>query len=294
MIAVRHAESDADYEAWARIKTAVVPSEPTTVEMMRKLDDEPGRLVLLADFDGEPVGCGVTGRSSFGGRAFVAVRVLAEHRRRGVGTALAEALFDHARSLGVTGLNAFVDVVDEDGLRFVRRFGLEEVDYQLEQVRTVGDEPAPVVPDGIELVALDGRREELLREVWPVAEAGYADMPTPQPMDVPLSEWLRDEATLPDGSFIAYEDGEPVGYAGLLERPEEGTVEHGFTVVRRDRRGRGIAQALKRAEIHWASQNGIHTLITWTQRGNEAMQAVNRSLGYVDRDRVLTFQGPVP
>jgi mycothiol synthase len=294
VIAVRRAEGDADYEAWARIKTAVVPSEPTTVEHLRKLEDEPGRLVLLGELDGEPVGCGVAGRSSFGGRAFVAVRVLAERRRRGVGTALAEALFDHARSLGVTGLNAFVDVVDEDGLRFVRRFGLEEVDYQLEQVRTVGDEPVPAAPDGIELVALDGRREELLREVWPVAEAGYADMPTPQPMDVPLSEWLRDEATLPDGSFIAYEGGEPVGYAGLMKRPEQGTAEHGFTVVRRDRRGRGVAQALKLAEIHWASQNGIHTLITWTQRGNEAMQAVNRSLGYVDRDRVITFQGPLP
>jgi mycothiol synthase len=294
MIAVRRAESEDDYAAWARIKTAVVPTEPATVEHLRKLDDEPGRLVLLADLDGEPVGCGVAGRSSFGGRAFVAVRVLAEHRRRGVGTALADALLEHARTLGVAGLNAFVDAADEDGLRFVRRFGLEEVDYQLEQVRTVGDEPAPVVPDGIELVALDGRREELLRAVWPVAEAGYADMPTPQPMEVPLSEWLRDEATLPDGSFVAYEGDELVGYAGLIERPEDGTAEHGFTVVRRDRRGRGIAQALKRAEIHWASQNGIHTLLTWTQRGNEAMQAVNRGLGYVDRERVITFQGPLP
>jgi GNAT superfamily N-acetyltransferase len=294
VIAVRRAETDADYELWAQIKTVVVPNEPTTAEQLRRLDSEPGRLMLLADVDGETVGCGVAGRSSFGGRAFIAVRVVARARRRGVGTALAEALIDHARALDVTGVNAFVDAADEDGLRFVRRYGLEEVDYQLEQVRAVRDEPPPDVPAGIVLVALDGRREELLRAAWPIAEAGYADMPTPQPMEVPLAEWLRDEATLPDGSYVAFEDNEIVGYAGLMERAEAGTAEHGFTVVRRDRRGRGIARALKQAEIHWASRNGIHTLVTWTQRGNESMQGLNRRLGYVDCDRAITFQGPLP
>jgi hypothetical protein len=51
---------------------------------------------------------------------------------------------------------------------------------------------------------------------------------------------------------------------------------------------------LKQAELDWASRNGIRELVTWTQRGNESMQALNRSLGYVDRERVLTFQGPLP
>jgi mycothiol synthase len=294
MIVVRRAESEADYEAWARIKTAVEPNDPATVEQLRKLEGEPGRLLLLADLDGEAVGCGVAGRSSFGGRVFIAVRVLRESRRHGVGTALVDALVKHARTMGVNGVNAFVDEGDEDGLRFVRRYGLEEVDYQLEQVRTIGDEPEPEPPAGIELVALAVRREELLRAAWPVAEAGYADMPTPQPMEVPLEEWLRDEATLPGGSYVAYEGDEIVGYAGLMEWPEEGIAEHGFTVVRRDRRGRGIARALKQAELHWASRNGIHKLVTWTQRGNEAMQALNRRLGYVDGERVITFQGPLP
>ena len=38
---------------------------------------------------------------------------------------------------------------------------------------------------------------------------------------------------------------------------------------------------------------GVHELVTWTQRGNEAMQALNRKLGYVDRTRQLTFQGTI-
>jgi mycothiol synthase len=64
--------------------------------------------------------------------------------------------------------------------------------------------------------------------------------------------------------------------------------------VRRDWRSRCVAKALKRAELHWAAANGLHQLVTWTQRGNEAMQTLNRSLGYVDRMIVLTMQGPLP
>jgi mycothiol synthase len=294
VIELRPVGTDADYEAWARIKTAVVPSEPTSVADVYKYDGEPGRLLLLADVEGVTVACGVAGRSSFGGRAFIAVRVLSEFRRGGVGRALVAALAEHARANGFEGVNAFVDAREPEAAAFARSFGLEEVDFQLEQVRVLGDEPLPRVPDGVRLVSLGRRRDELLHAAWPLAQEGYADMPTPQPMEVKLEEWLRDEATLPDGSFVAVEGDEIVGYAGLTERAEDGVAEHGFTVVRRDRRGRGIARALKQAEIHWASRSGIRELVTWTQRGNEAMQATNRSLGYVDREHVLTFQGPLP
>jgi mycothiol synthase len=74
----------------------------------------------------------------------------------------------------------------------------------------------------------------------------------------------------------------------------DAAAEHGLTVVRRDRRGRGIGRALKQAQLHWAAQHGVLELLTWTQRGNETMQALNRSLGYVDKSKVLTYQGPLP
>jgi mycothiol synthase len=300
VIAIRPVETAADLEAWVEVRNAVLPNEPTTVEQTRRADGEPGRLLLLAELDRRVAGAGIAARSSFGGRAFLAPRVLPELRGRGVGRALVRALADHARSCGFEGVNAFVAGDDARSVAFARSYGLDDVDLQLEQVRSVRrDEPAPKPPDGIELVALGARRDELLRAVWPVAAAGYAEMPLPQPMDVPLEEWLRDEATVPDGSFAAFAargapDGEPVGYAGLLERPGGQVAEHGLTVVRRDFRRRGVAVALKRAVIHWASQNGVGELVTWTQRGNEAMQGLNRKLGYVDRERVLTFQGPLP
>jgi GNAT superfamily N-acetyltransferase len=294
MIAIRPVETDTDLETWASVKSSVVANEPVTAEQLRASDEE-GRLLVLAERDGTVAGCGIAARSHFAGHGFVAPRVLAEHRNRGVGRALLGALSDHVRALGRDRVIAFVYADEPHSVAFAERFGLRGTDYQLEQVRQIGAEPAPEPPAGVELVSLEGKRDELLRAVWPVALEGYEDMPLPGEVAYELDEWLRDEASRPGGSFAAFEVDEPIGYAGLLEHANGGaTAEHGLTVVRRDRRGRGIARALKRAQLHWAAENGLVEVCTWTQKGNEAMQALNRSLGYVDHARVITYQGALP
>lgn len=292
MIELRVVGTDADYASWAAIKTRVAPDEPVTAEQV-KASDEDGRLLLLAALDGVDAGCGIGVPSGFAGRTFLMVRVLPEHRRRGVGTELLRALCDHARALRREGINAFVDATDRGSFAFADGLGLREVDYQLQQLRAVGSEPAPHVP-GIDLVPLGERREELLRAAWPMAERAYADVPVPGGWTATFEVWLRNEATVPDGSFVALELGEIVGYAGLVEHAEPGVAEHGLTAVAREHRGRGIARALKRAQLHWAARNGLERLVTWTQSGNEAMQTLNRSLGYEDVSKVLTMQGPLP
>jgi mycothiol synthase len=293
-ITLRPVETERDLQDWVHVKNAVVPNEPVTAEQIRA-SAEQGRLLLLAEAGGELAGSGIAARSHFAGRGFVAPRVLPEHRRRGLGTAILTALTDHVRGLDRGELISFVYADEPDSVAFAERFGQTVVDYQLEQVREIGDEMPAIAPDGIELVSLAGRREELLRAAWPVALEGYADMPLPGDVEFTLDEWLRDEATRPEGSLVAFEAGEVVGYAGLMEHAEgEGVVEHGLTVVRRDRRGRGIAQALKQAQLHWAATAGVTELVTWTQKGNEAMQGLNRALGYADRSKVLTYVGPLP
>jgi GNAT superfamily N-acetyltransferase len=294
MIGVRKVESDGDLARWCEVKTAVVPNEPVTIQQMQA-SVEPERVLLLAEVGDAPVGCGIADRSNFGGRAFVAVRVLPEHRRRGVGTALYLELASYGRSLGLDGVNAFVYADEPHSIAFAERFGLAAADYQLEQIRTVGDEPAPAPLDGIEVESLAARRDELLEAVWPVALEGYADLPLPGEVTYKRETWLREEATRPDGSFAAFENGEPVGYAGLMEHANgSATAENGLTVVRRDRRGRGIGRLLKETQLHWAVGAGVVELVTWTQKGNEAMQSLNRSLGYVDTSKVITYQGPLP
>jgi Acetyltransferases, including N-acetylases of ribosomal proteins len=294
VIELRVVSTDADYASWAAIKTRVIPNEPMTAEQLHA-SDEDGRLLLLASRDGVDAGCGVGTPSGFGGLAFFGVRVLPEHRGHGVAHELVRALSDHARALGREGVNAFVDAADPESIAVAERYGLRQVDYQLQQERHVdGDAPEPTVPAGIDVIPLAGRREELLHVAWPLALEAYEDLPLPGEVTYPIETWLRDEATIPEGSFIAFELGDAVGYAGLTEHAEPGCAEHGLTCVRRDRRGQGIARALKQAQLCWAAGSGVHTLTTWTQQGNERMQGLNRSLGYRDVSKVLTMQGPLP
>jgi mycothiol synthase len=294
MIGVRRAESDADLEAWASIKTAVMPDEPVTGDELRRAE-KPERLLVLAALDGVTVGCGIATPSSFPGACFVGPRVLAHARGRGVGEALLRRLAAHGAGLGRRWLVAHVDGGDSRSRRFAFRFGFEEIDRQVMQVRDVRDEAPPPLPDGLRLVSIAARRE-MLREAWErVAVEAYAELPLPDPIEVSLDDWLSDEATWSEGSFVALEDEEVVGYAGLLRlEGSPGVAEHGLTAVRRDRRRRGVATTLKRTQLAWAAANGIRTLVTWTQRGNENMQRLNERLGYVVARESLTLRAPLP
>ena len=292
MIDVRPAEADADLQAWAAVKSRVEPDDPLTVEQLER-HRTPDRALLVAELDGRVVGCGGAGLSTLAGLAFVNPRVLPEARGRGVGQALVASLVAHARSLGVDGIVSYVNAYDERSIAFARTLGLEEVDYQLEQFRAIGDEERPSLPAGIDVVRVDG---DLVRAAYhAVGREGYEDMALVRRPYMPLEEWLRMEASRPEGSFVALHEGEIVGYAGMWEHANgSATGEHGLTAVRRDYRRRGIATALKRTQLHWAATSGVHELVTWTQRGNEPMQGLNRKLGYVDRMKELTFQGPLP
>ena len=295
MIELRRVESDADFDSWAAVKSAVEPDEPVTGQEMRETG-KPERLLLLAEDGGDVVGSGIASPSSFPGACFVAPRVLPAARGRGVGASLLRALADHAAALGKDALIAHVDGADERSQRFAAGFGFEEIDRQVCQVREVrGSEPQAPPADGLELVSI-AERPELLRAAYDrVAVEGYADLALPTPIEVPLDEWLEEEATLPEASFVALADGEPVGYAGLLRvAATPGVAEHGLTAVRRDHRRRGVATALKRAQIRWAASSGLRELVTWTQRGNADMQGLNERLGYVVTAEELTLRAELP
>lgn len=293
---IRVAESDADLQAYVAVWNAAVPNDiPSSVDAQRRRrESDARRLYLLAELDGRPVASGYAGPSDAPGRGFVGPRVLPDARRRGIGSALIRRLAAHLEGLGFGVAGAHVDGNDEGSLAFARRFGFEEVDREVEQVRIVGEEPPAEPPPGVELVTI-AERPELLREAHPLGLQGWADMATAEAVTISLEDWLADEATFPEGSFVALADGEIVGYSGLCRMGDDTTVaEDGLTVVRRDWRRRGLASALKRAELHWAAQNGIREIVTWTQRGNEGMRAANERLGYVYRSVTVNMRGPIP
>ena len=287
MTRVRRAETDADYEAWRAVRIAVVPHERASSVAEIRAAETPEQVFLIAEEDGAVVGSGFADRSSAGDRAFVAPRVLPAFRRRGAGTALLCALAEHARALGVDKLTALVE--DDGSLAFAARFGFSEAGRQVEQVKMLGHEPAPEFPPGVEVVTV-ADRPDLLEAAYELARAGYADMATPWPVTISREEWLRDEATHSGGSFVALADGEIVGFAGLMrdaDNPER--AEDGLTVVSRDWRRRGLATALKRAELAWAAANGLREVYTWTQTGNDGMRRVNERLGYEYRHVAITL-----
>jgi mycothiol synthase len=230
---------------------------------------------VLAEVDGELTGTGIVGRSDFRERAFVMPRGCCQ-------TIGAEASAPCC-SVGGTGSKAFA-----------ARFGFREVDRQVEQVRTLGREPAGAPPiEGIQLVTL-AERPELLEAAYPLACEGYADMATDAVMTIDLDEWLDEEGTLPGGSFVGLAGDEIVGYAGLRSHDNEGVAEDGLTVVRRDWRRRGLARVLKQHEIAWAAANGYREILTWTQKGNDGMRQINERLGYVYRDFSVTMLADLP
>lgn len=140
MVVVRVARSDADLTRWRDVRIAVAPGErAATVAEMRAME-HPGRLLLLAEQDGQVVGSGVADDSSLGG-AFVCARVTPEARRHGVGTAVLLALAEHSEAQGHT--RAASGVEDEGSLAFANRFGFVEIDREVEQLRTIGAEPEP-------------------------------------------------------------------------------------------------------------------------------------------------------
>jgi len=136
-------------------------------------------------------------------------------------------------------------------------------------------------------------RPELLRAAYDLAVEAYEDMGHHAPASATLEEWLEEEATLPAGSFVTLAGDQVVGYSGLMRDGDDPTrAEDGLTAVRRAWRGRGIARALKQAELAWAAENGLREIVTWTQRGNEGMRRLNEQLGYEYRLVSVTMTAP--
>ena len=296
MINVRSVKSHSDLQAWRRVRLVVHPGEPAASVAEMRAAATSSVIRTLAEIDETVVGAGVAEPFFVHGRGWVVVWVVPDARRRGVGARLLEPLARHCESVGFAHITSEVDPRDAGAVAFARRFGFVEVDRQVEQVYAVEDEPPPPSPPpGVEVISLGERREELLREVYDLAAQGYRDMATPWTPTVTLDEWLRKEATLPDGSFVAIADGTIVAYAGLRAwQDRSDAATNGLTVVHPAWRGRGLALALKRRQLAWAAARGIREVTTWTQRGNENMRRVNERLGYAYRSVSSTVEARLP
>jgi mycothiol synthase len=280
---IRLAETDAELGRCTAIYNALHPEAPIRLADLRA--DPYGRFLLHG---GE--GYAIVKLSSLAGCAFAMVRVLPEARRQGIGSSLLAAASDEARALGRSGLFGRVDGADTGSLGFVVRRGFVEIAREVEQIRELGAERAPQPPPGIEIrVGVEGDREGL----YAVAVEATPDMALEAAIEaLPADRWLAEHH---DRTFhVALESGRVVGFATLAPfGAVDDTLEHELTGVLRSHRRRGIAEALKRAQIAWAAAAGYRRLVTSTQTGNEAMRSLNLKLGYRERLASIAVKGPL-
>ena len=257
---------------------------------------------LLATGDGVDVGAaiGIGGWHAPEGVARGEVRVAPAARGRGVGSALLAELSAWARRLRYTELMGPVKEVDTESLAWTEKRGFTEVGRNsilALDLRTI-EAPAVVVPEGIELVTW-AERPDAAAGMYEVAREAYPDVPGEEEAEIePFEQWLsmdmQGAGDRPEATFVALAGDEVVAYAKLaLSRARPTVAMHDITGVKRAWRGRGIAGALKAAEIAWAKENGFERLETQNEERNEPIRRLNQRHGYVVEPGSVTVRGPL-
>jgi mycothiol synthase len=298
-IHIEHPTSDEQIEAWAEIMRRVDDLRMDVDEFRHSFEQDTESLWALAYLDGEPAGIGVGRPSSLTGANYAAARVLPELRGRGVGSALLAAIAEHARARGATELWGRIRADDEATLAFAEHRGFREVGRERDVMLDLSKVPpaAPDPPPGIRLVTF-AERPDLVPAAFAVDTEVSVDVPshgTNKPMT--YEDWSRENlegpGAFPEGCVIALEGDEVVGYTALRRygagSPE---AENRLTAVRRPWRRRGIATALKGAQIEAARRAGIETISTTNDELNVGMRGVNERLGYEAQPERVLVSGP--
>jgi GNAT superfamily N-acetyltransferase len=236
------------------------------------------------------------------GRPTPEARVLVPrpHRKRGVGTALFAAVSGWARERGHTHVEARVRETEPEALRFAEQRGFEEIGRErgLELDLRLIEVPAFGAPPGIE-IATWAERPDAIRGIYEVACEAYPDVPGEEENRMAsFDEWLKADmggsGDRPEATFVALADGEVVGYAKFSLTDAQPTVAyHDMTGVRRAWRGRGVAGALKAAEIRWAKERGYERLRTQNEERNTPIRRLNERFGYLPAPGRLLMRGPI-
>jgi mycothiol synthase len=194
-----------------------------------------------------------------------------------------------ARELGKTGLEVWTTDRAPDVVAFLESRGYEEVRRYVISELDVAASPDPD-PPAFDLVTF-AERPDLGPALYELAQLAHPDQPGRSDSTVSESWWEWGLAANPAESYFIALDGDRVLGYGYLEH-DGGQWKNGFTAVARDARGRGIAGAIKRAQIAWAKANGVPTLRTANETRLEGMLALNRRFGYRTLYDEIVLRGP--
>lgn len=300
-IRVSRAEGDADLRRSIEVYNAVHPREPTSLMDVREGERQSrGFAVFLAELDGELAGAAHALVPSYSDVPSAVAYVLPGKRGRGVGTTLYETVSSWAAERGADLLRGSVDEDDPESLAWAERRGFRERSREgVLELDLAAYEPEQLEPpSGIEIVTW-AERPELARGLYDVVLEAWPDIPGSEEDTVePFEEWLsvhmQGSGDRPEGTFVAVAGDEVIGYAKFSfwdAKPD--TLFHDLTGVKRAWRGRGIARALKHAQIAWAKREGYARLRTANEQRNEPIRRLNEELGYKPIPGRIHLEGPI-
>jgi mycothiol synthase len=302
MVEIRPCADEPEEQVSLDVYNAVWPYEAVTMDEVRHFKAAmTAHIDFVAWVDGKPAGSGFAAITPQRPKLpNVLLTVLPETRRRGVGTALYEALSEWTRGHGLDELEAVVSDDDLQSLAFAERRGFKEDRREKGVALQLGEiEPPPVEPpDGIEIVSW-AERPELARGIYEVALEASPDVPgSEDEIPEPFEDWLVNDmqgsGDKPEATFLAVADEEVVGYAKFsLTEAQPKTAHHDLTGVKRAWRGRGIARVLKATQIGWAKEHGYEELRTRNDERNAPIRHLNREFGYRPTTGRIYLRGPL-
>ena len=235
--------------------------------------------------------------------AIVEAWTLPDARGRGIGAALYKELLRWSGERGCVAVQTAVAEADEASLAWADRRGFREIGRNSRLVLDLDAIEAPLVepPEGIEIVTW-AERPGIERGLYEVYLEAAPDVPGEEDTELPSSEtWLVNDMQglwdRPEAVFVALAADDVVGYGKLsLPHTWTGDAFHDLIGVKRAWRGRGIASAVKRAQIAWAKAQGYRRLVTQNEERNEPIRRLNMRYGYhIEPGRVFlrtTISGP--
>jgi GNAT superfamily N-acetyltransferase len=289
MVEVNECDGEADEQISLEVYNAVWPHDAITLDEAQSFKASVvGYVHYLALLDRSVAGSALAVVSpQRTDRVFTLVTVLSQHRRRGVGSALYGAISGWTIGRGLRELEAPVLDNDSESLAFGQTRGFVEERRELGVVLRLSDIDPPRVepPEGVEIVTW-AQRPELARGLYEVACEALPDIPGDEDDVVePFEDWLAHEmqgsGDRPDATFVAVAGDEVIGYAKFsLTAAQPTTAHHDLSGVKRAWRRRGVARALKAAQINWALANGYRELHTRNEQRNEPIRRLNAQFGY--------------
>jgi GNAT superfamily N-acetyltransferase len=275
-IEIRDVSGIDELERWIAVHNAVRPDDPANLEQKVLIRaEELEHVDLLAYVDGEPAGVAKLSGDSESVRSgcpWIDVCVLPERRRRGIGSALLEAISAQARRQGNVALAGEARAEDVESIGFLERRGFVESGRFERLELDLGPNGAAdgAAPPGVELTWL-ADRPALLTGMYEVAAATYPELGGYIGRQAEtLVQWqvyeLGSGAALLALTPLALAGGRVVGFA-TIKGVDELTAELRMVCVLPEWRGRGVAGALLEAQLAAARRAGLRRAVTWVRGG---------------------------